>query len=239
MDLKSKVAVVTGAGRGIGKAIALALADEGCNVVLVSRTESQLRETEAEIRRKGVQAVAVPADLSSKKEIDKVVEKTIAAFNTVNVLVNNAAVLYGTDFEDVTEEEWDTVMDINLKAPFFLSQAVLSIMKNLGEGYIINISSTAALEVPPPITSYGISKVGMIGMSQALYETAKKYGVKVSVIYPGMTNTEMLRGFDPPVDASKWMLPEDIAGSVIFLLKQSSRVVIRDLVPWAAKHDKI
>lgn len=104
---------------------------------------------------------------------------------------------------------------------------------------VINISSTAALQVPGALTSYGTSKVGLIGLSQALYETAKEYGVKVSVIYPGMTDTEMLRDFNPPVDPNRWMLPEDIVGCILFLLKQSDRVVVRDIVPWAARHDKI
>ncbi len=106
-------------------------------------------------------------------------------------------------------------------------------------GYIINISSTAALEVPPGIAAYGISKLAMVGLTQAMYEVGKDFGVKVSAIYPGMTDTEMLRGFSPPVDPEKWMRPEDISDCVIFLLKQSDRMVIKDIIPWARRHDKI
>lgn len=239
MDLEEKVVIVTGAGRGIGRSIALNLAAQECNVVLVARTATQVLEAAEEIKRAGGQAIAVPVDISKKENIDHIIHSTLERFGTIDVLINNAAVLYDTPFLEVTEEEWDKVMAINLKAPFLLSQAVLKIMREKRQGYIINISSTAALQVPVALTTYGTSKVGLIGLSQALYETAKEYGVKVSVIYPGMTDTEMLRDFNPPVDPNRWMLSEDIVGCILFLLKQSDRVVVRDLVPWAARHDKI
>lgn len=130
-------------------------------------------------------------------------------------------------------------MSVNLKAVFLLSQAALRVMKDGGLGYIINISSTAALEVPARASAYGISKLGVKGLTQALYETGKECGVKVSVIYPGMTDTKLLRDINLPVDTGCWMLPEDIAGCVLFLLKQSDRIVIRELIAWAARHDKI
>jgi short-subunit dehydrogenase len=112
-------------------------------------------------------------------------------------------------------------------------------MREKRSGYIINISSTAAIQVPGTLTTYGTSKKALVGLSEALYEAAKEYGVKVSIIYPGMTDTEMLRGFNPPVPPDRWMKTDDLVGCVLFLLEQSERVVIRDLVPWAARHDKI
>ena len=239
MDLKDKVVIVTGAGRGIGRSIAVNLAQNGCRVVLVARTEKQLLAVEEEIKGEGGQAMSIAADISQKKAIDQVINSTLNQFGTLDVLINNAAVLYATPFLDVTEEEWDQVMNTNLKAPFLLSQAALNVMKERAQGYIINISSTAALQVPAALTTYGTSKVGLNGLSQALYETAKEYGVKVSVIYPGMTDTEMLRSFNPPVDPDRWMLPVDIVGCILFLLQQSDRVVVRDIVPWATRHDKI
>jgi NAD(P)-dependent dehydrogenase (short-subunit alcohol dehydrogenase family) len=154
-------------------------------------------------------------------------------------LINNAAVLFASDILEVSGEEWDKTMDINLRSAFFLSQKVLKIMIEQKSGYIINISSTAALEVPPGIAAYGISKLAMTGMTQAMYEAGKEYGVKVSAIYPGMTDTEMLRGFDPPVAPDKWMKPEDISDCILFLLKQSDRMVVKDIIPWARRHDKI
>ena len=239
MELKGKVAIVTGAGRGIGRAVARGLAVHGCRLVLAARSEQQLRSLEKEVRGEGGEATSVAVDLSEKKEIDQLVRRAVESFGTIDILVNNAAVLESAPFLDVTEEEWDRAMSVNVKAPFLLCQAALRLMAPKRSGYIINISSTAALQVPAALAAYGTSKKALIGMSEALYEAAKEHGVKVSVIYPGMTDTEMLRGFNPPVSPDLWMKPDDIVGCVLFLLQQSERVVVRDLVPWAARHDKI
>jgi 3-oxoacyl-[acyl-carrier protein] reductase len=239
MDLEKKTAIITGAGRGIGKDISLRLAEEGCNIVLVARTGEQLDKVKKDIEGMGGSALALPVDISKEGSISSIIDKTIGSFGSIDVLINNAAVLYPSDILEVSGEEWDKTLDINLRAAFFLSQKSLKIMMEQKSGYIINISSTAALEVPPGIATYGISKLAMVGMTQAMYEAGKEYGVKVSAIYPGMTDTEMLRGFDPPVAPDKWMKPEDISDCIIFLLKQSDRMVIKDIIPWARRHDKI
>lgn len=239
MDLKGKTAIITGAGRGIGRDTVLILAQEGCKVALVSRTEKELEDVKREVEQKGGVALAITMDISKKQNIDRVIELTLKEFNTIDILINNAGVHTASPFLEVSEKEWDEVMNINLKAMFFLSQAVLQIMERKREGYIINISSTAALQVPARVSVYGISKLGVQGLSQALYEEAKKYGVKVSVIYPGMTDTKMLREIDLPVDPSDWMLPEDISGCILFLLKQSDRIAVKEIIPWAARHDEI
>lgn len=239
MNLKNKIAIITGSGRGIGRNVGLALAKEGCKVVLVSRTVGELEKTKKEIIDSGGNAIFIVADLTKKEDIEKIIQRTLTEYRRIDILINNAAVLFSSPFHEITEEQWDTTMDTNLKAVFFLSQKVLEIMKNQKSGYIINVSSTAALCVPPSNAVYGISKLGLVGLSQAMYEIGKEYGVKVSTIYPGMTGTKMLRDFNPPVDPENWMLPEDITSCVLFLLKQSERVVVKDMVPWAARYDKI
>jgi len=239
MELRDKTAIVTGAGRGIGRDISLRLAEEGCNLALVSRTGKQLEKVKEEIECINSKAIIFPGDISEKGSISKIIEETMEHFNSIDILINNAAVLFPSDFMEITEEEWDKTMNINLKSAFLLSQKILKIMVKRKSGYIINISSTAALEVPPGIAAYGISKLAMVGLTQAMYVVGKDFGVKVSAIYPGMTDTEMLRGFSPPVDPEKWMRPEDISDCVIFLLKQSDRMVIKDIIPWARRHDKI
>jgi NAD(P)-dependent dehydrogenase (short-subunit alcohol dehydrogenase family) len=239
MDLKGKTAIITGAGRGIGKDISLSLAGEGCNIAIVSRTKKQLEKIKEEAEKLGSKAMVLDYDLTNRENIPLIIEKTLENFGTLDILVNNAAVLFASDLMELSEEEWDNTMAINLNAAFLLSQKAMGVMKKQKSGYIINISSTAALAIPPGIAAYGISKLAMNGLSQVLYEYGKEFGVKVSTIYPGMTDTEMLRGFNPPVDPDKWMLPNDISGCILFLLKQSDRIVVKDIVPWARRHDKI
>jgi short-subunit dehydrogenase len=217
----------------------LTLAKEGCNVVITSRSKDQLDQVSGELKKSNAGFLSLPLDLSRKEDIDFLADRTIKEFKSIDILINNAAMLYSTPFMDLSEEMWDKTFDINLKAVFLLSRKVLKLMCSQKKGYIINISSTAALGVPPAIAAYGISKLAVSGLSQVLYETGKEHGVKVSTIYPGMTDTGMLRNFNPPVESKKWMLPEDITGCVMFLLKQSERVVIKDIVPWAARHDQI
>lgn len=239
MNLKDKVVIITGSGRGIGRETGCALAKEGCKVVLVSRTVKELEKTKKEIIDSGGEAIYVAADLSKKEDIEKIVQKTLKEYGQIDILINNAGVLIPCPFQEITEELWDTMMNINLKGTFFLSQKVLEIMKNQKSGYIINISSTAALYVPPNIAVYGISKLALVGLSQAMYEIGKEYDVKVSTIYPGMTDTKMLRNLNNDVDPKKWMIPEDITNCILFLLKQSSRIVVKELTPWASMHDQI
>lgn len=239
MDLIDKVAIVTGSGRGIGKDVALLLAEERCKVVLVARNQTQLKQVEEEILSSGGVAIAMALDLGVVSNLDILVNTVYDRFGRIDILINNASVLFKTSFLDVTEDEWDMTMNVNTKTVFLLSQRVLRVMKEAHSGYIVNVSSTVAFGTPAYHASYGASKHAVVGISQALYETAKEYGVKVSIIYPGMTDTEMLHEVDPPVPREHWMKPTDVAACVLFLLKQSDRVIIRDLVPWAAGYDKV
>lgn len=239
MDLNGKVAIVTGAGRGIGRAISKALVAEGATVVLVARSADQLRSLAHEIDRGGGNAYALPADLGVISETRRIVEWVMDDLGRLDVLINNAAVLQSTPLLDVSESEWDKTFAVNVKGSFFLSQHALRVMADSGDGYIINVSSTAALQVPAALATYGTSKMALAAVSEALYQEGKNHGVKVSVLYPGMTDTEMLRGFNPPVDPEKWMKPTDISETVLFLLKQSGRVVVKEITPWATRHDRI
>jgi NAD(P)-dependent dehydrogenase (short-subunit alcohol dehydrogenase family) len=239
MNLAGKTVIVTGGGRGLGRAIALELAKEGCNIVVSSRSKEELENVEKEIESRGSKALGLKLDLSVEENIAALVSTTIEHFRTVDILINNAGIIIPKAFLEVTPEEWDLTMNINLRSAFLLSQKVLSIMKEKKNGYIINISSTVALGVPSNLAAYGASKCGMAGLSQALYEAAKEYGVKVSTIYPGITDTKMVRDTNPPTNPNQWMLPEDIAYCVMFLLGQSDRMIVRDVVPWSTGYDKI
>ena len=239
MQLKGKTAIVTGGGRGIGKAVVLDLAKEGCNVVLSSRSMDELESTVTEAKKSGAGALGLQLDLSRESNVSGLVDETVKQFGTVDILINNAGIIIPNRFMDITVEEWDSTMNINLRSAFLLSQKVLAVMAEKRSGYIINISSTVALGVPPRLASYGASKCGVMGLSQALYETAKEYGIKVSTVYPGITDTKMVRDINPPTKPEQWMLPEDISYCVMFLLKQSDRMIVKDIVPWSTGYDKI
>jgi 3-oxoacyl-[acyl-carrier protein] reductase len=239
MELKEKTAIITGGGRGIGKAIALDLAREGCNIVITSRNLKELEEAAKDAEVFGVKTLALNLDLSDEKNIEKLVSETLIKFKNIDILINNAGVIFKNSFFDVSAEEWDATMNINLRTMFLLSQKVMKIMKKKMSGYIINISSTVAFGVPPDLAAYGVSKHGVIGLSEALYETGKEFGVKVSTIYPGITDTKMVRGLKPPTKPEQWMLPEDISNCAMFLLKQSERMIVKDIVPWSVGYDKI
>jgi 3-oxoacyl-[acyl-carrier protein] reductase len=234
MQLEGKTVIITGGGRGIGRAVALDAAKAGCNVVIVSRTEKELTVTAGEIwRATGLETLALELDLSVAGNIDRLLQAALLKFGTVDVLVNNAAVMIPKPFLEATEEEYDRTLGIDLKVPFLLAQKVLRIMMQQCSGYIINISSTAALTVPPGLAAYGIAKKGLIGLSEALYSEGAKYGVKVSTVLPGITGTEMVRGFFSEETVQKSMKPEDISYCVMFLLNQSDRMIVKEITPWA------
>lgn len=239
MELKNKIAIVTGAGRGIGKQVALDLAKEGCNLLICSRNAAELEEVKIETEKNGVVCNCFAADLSTLDNVNQLIEKAVELYGGIDILINNAGVLYKDGVLKVTEDQWDFTMDVNLKASFFLAQKAMKLMIENQSGYIINMASTAALCVPSGITSYGISKIGMIGASAALYEEGKKHNVKVSLIHPGMTDTGMLRSAGTGTTPDQWMLPEDISSCVVFLLKNSKRMVIKEIVPWATGYDQI
>ena len=129
MDLKGKVALINGASSGIGRDIAIGLAKEGCKLVIVGTSENRLKEVENEIKKNRSQVLLLIADLNKKESIDLIIKKTLKVFKKINIIINNAGVLFDSDFLDITEEQWDITLNVNLKAAFLLSQKVLSIMK--------------------------------------------------------------------------------------------------------------
>ncbi len=238
MQLKGATAIVTGGGRGIGRAIALALAREGCGVSIAARTTREIDSVRREIEELGrdVPAMGVAVDLAQEEGIQRLVDETLSRLGVPAILVNNAGMLVANRVPQVSAEEWDRTMAVNLRAVFLLSQRVLELMKEAGRGYIINVSSPAGLNVASRLASYGVSKAGVVALSQALYDEAKSHRIKVSTLYPGYVDTDMIRDRrDIPVGQSQWAQPEDMAECVLFLLKLSDRVIVKDLMPLAFK----
>jgi len=236
MELKGNTAIVTGGGRGIGRAVALALAGEGCNVVIAARSAREVTDTAREVEAvgSGARCVGLALDIAEERNVDRLVDDTVTRFGSVGILVNNAGMLITNRVPDVSAEEWDRTMAVNLRSAFLLSQRVLAQMKVKGRGYIINVSSPAARGVASPLLTYGVSKAGVIALSQALFDEAKAHGIKVSTLFPGYVDTEMIR-HRPDLVAQRplWAQPQDMAECVLFLLKQSDRVIVKELTALA------
>ncbi len=216
-QLAGKVAIVTGAGRGIGKAISLILSRSGCRVVLASRNESRLKSIWEEICSQGGEALVVPTDLSRDADMERLVERTLQEWGSIDYLVNNAGWGKKAPVVKAKVEDWDRTFQVNLRAPMILSQLVLPTLIAKGEGAIINIGSISGKMGQANSAAYSASKFGLIGFTQSLYEEVREHGIKVTVILPGFVDTELI----PPtnkLDRSKMISPEDVAQAVLFVL---------------------
>jgi NAD(P)-dependent dehydrogenase (short-subunit alcohol dehydrogenase family) len=192
-DITGRKALVTGAGRGIGKVLALALAEAGCDVALLGLHRENLEAVATEIRRLGRQGIAIQADVSRKDQVDRAFARTAEEFGRLDICVNNAGISIQKPVEEMPEEDWDRIMDINLKGVFLCSQAAARIMIPQRSGSIINIASISgtAVNVPQKQAVYNTSKAGVIMLSRSMAVEWAEYGVRVNSISPGYMQTEM------------------------------------------------
>jgi 2-deoxy-D-gluconate 3-dehydrogenase len=232
-DLTGKAAIVTGANTGIGRAIALALAEAGADVALAGRSSAD--ETAEQIRALGRGAVPIAADLATIAPVQKVVDETLAAFGRLDILVNNAGIIRRADAADFSEADWDAVIDTNLKSLFFLCQAAGRQMLAQGRGKIINIASLLSFQGGIRVPSYAAAKSGVAGLTRALANEWAGRGINVNAIAPGYiatNNTAALqadqtrnRQILERIPAGRWGDPGDIAGAAVFLAAPASDYV--------------
>jgi 3-oxoacyl-[acyl-carrier protein] reductase len=216
-SLAGKVALVTGAGRGIGKAIALALANSGCPVMLAARTAAELEEVRKEIEQSGGLARAVEADLTRDDDIENLVSESRRAYGAVDVLINNAGWGRRAAVERMAIQDLDQTLRVNLRAPMLLAKYLVPGMREKGDGAVINIGSVSGKSGEANGAAYSASKFGLIGFTQSLYEEVREHGIKVAVILPGFVDTPMI----PPVkhlDRSKMIQADDVAQAVLYVL---------------------
>ncbi|MEH7336090.1 SDR family NAD(P)-dependent oxidoreductase [Neobacillus drentensis] len=190
-DLSNKTAIVTGGNRGLGRTIALALAERGANVVVIGRDEARNKQVVAEIEQLNRKAISFSTDLNSIDSLNEMVENIVSTFGTIDILVNNAGTSQTNFALDVTEAEWDKIMNLNVKSLFFCSQAVAKIMKNQGKGKIINVSSVVGAVGDVGISPYTASKAAVINLTRSLALEWARYGIQVNAIGPAYIETEM------------------------------------------------
>jgi 3-oxoacyl-[acyl-carrier protein] reductase len=236
MNLKGKVAIVTGGTKGIGRGIAEALAAEGVHVCISARKENEIEEATAALNRLGGgKAIGFVCDVRDHAQVQSLFERSTAELGGVDILVNNAGIGIFSPVEEMSPEDFRAVLETNLCGVFYCCHEAIPLMKKRGGGYIINISSLAGVNAQPRMAAYNASKFGLNGFSEALMQEVRHDGIKVSYIMPGSVNTEF--GGDDPSDEKSWQLqPADIARVVIDLLQHDerslpSRVEIRPSKP--------
>ena len=235
MRLKGKVAIVTGSRRGIGRAIALEMAKEGAKVVV---SDIELKECEAvcdEIRKLGSDAIAVKCDVTKKDEVDAMMERVIQKFGRIDIMVNNAGVYVAKPLDQTTEQDWDFVVDINLKGVFLCSSAAAKHMMKQKRGKIISTASIAGKVGFADSSAYCASKGGIISLTRELAMELAPHHINVNAVAPGVIDTNMTKGFMEDEKAKQGLLmgiplgrigkPEDIAKAVVFLASEDSDYV--------------
>ncbi len=236
-SLKGRVAVVTGAGRGIGRAISLELARLGARVALVARTEADLQEVAREIEGDGGVALAVPADITQEAHVARMAERVLAELGSVDVLVNNAGVAFRGPVESFTLDQWNRTLAVNLTGMFLCSRAFIPVMRQKREGHIVNISSGAGKQGYAGLAAYCASKFGVIGFAQSLAAELTEDGIKVSSLLPGSVDTSFggRTAGSKRRPGVKMLLPEDVAKAVVYLLTQSERAWTQEMNLWPFK----
>lgn len=234
-DLTGRVAIVTGAGKGIGKAVALALASSGAKVVAASRTKEELDATADEIRSQAGEAAAIPTDLTKSDQIEALVEGTVATYGRVDILVNNAARSFFRPLMDLREDGFDKIFDTNVKGTFLLSRAAAQVMMKDGGGRIVNITSVAAERGGPMMGVYNASKAAVKMLTMCMATEWAPMNVLVNAVGPGMTRTHFSRPIwaNPEIERQlvsripQGRLAEtsDIVGAVLFLCSEGAAYI--------------
>ncbi len=226
VDLRGQAAIVTGASRGIGRAIALALAAHGAQVTLAARTAADLAHVQQEILVAGGRALSIPTDMTDEAAIVRLVQATLAQWSRLDIVVNCAGLgIYGP-LAETTSETWDRLMAVNARGPFILCREAVPALKQTGGGHIFNIASVVGVKGYVNQAAYTASKHALMGMTKVLAQEVQAAGIRVHALCPGGVDTELAARARPDLDRSLLMTPEEMADIVLFLLSQRGNAVI-------------
>ena len=241
MRLKEKIALVTGAGRGIGEAIALLFAEEGANLVVNDVNEADAHSTAEKIKARGRQAKAVIGSVTVQGVVQRMVDTAVQEFGTLDILVNNAGIIRDARLHKMTEEQWDRVIEVNLKGAFLCTQCAARVMREKRYGKIINLSS-AMWKGNPGQLNYSAAKAGIIGLTRTAAKELAPKGINVNAIAPGLILTDMLKSTPPAileqmqknlattVPLNRLGLPRDVANVALFLASDESSYVTGEVI---------
>jgi 3-oxoacyl-[acyl-carrier protein] reductase len=239
-QLTDKVAIVTGAGRGIGRVIALTLAHHGARLALAARSESELQSVQAEIEAQAGEAAAFPTDITREPEIIALIRATIDRFGRLDILINNAGIGVFGPLAETSTEAWDRVMAVNARGPCMLCREAIPYLKQQEISFIINVNSVVGVKGYPNQAAYSASKHALLGMTKSLAKEVQPVGIRVHSINPGGIDTDLIGRARPDLDRSVLMQPEEIADIVLFLLTRRGNAVIDEInvhraasTPWA------
>ncbi len=233
-SLRGKNALVTGAGKGIGRAIALALAQEGVNVGLLARTASQLQEVATQIQNMGVKASVVTADVADLAAVTAAAERVKQELGLIDILINNAGTGRFGKFLELEPAEWENIIRVNLLGVYYATRAVLPDMIQRQTGDIINISSTAGQRGAAVTSAYSASKFGVMGLTESLMQEVRKHNIRVSALTPSTVATDLAVANNlTDGNPEKVMQPEDLAEFIVAQLKLNRRIFIKEAGMWS------
>lgn len=232
--LLGKNAIITGAGRGIGRAIALALATEGVNVGLLAQSEATLQDVAKEVEAFGVKATIAKADVSSIDEVNQAIDSLTNELGQVDILINNAGIAKFGNFMDLDVAEWEKIIQVNLMGVYYVTRAVLPGMIEQKSGDIINISSSAGQKGAPLTSAYSASKFGVFGITESLAMEVRKHNIRVTALAPSTVATDLaLENKLTDGNPDRVMQPEDIAEFIVAQLKLNKRIFIKEAGLWS------
>lgn len=232
-SIKGKTAIITGAGKGIGRAAAVALAKEGVHLGLLARTEADLQKLADEVKQEGVKAAIATADISSNDQVTTAISQLKGELGSIDILINNAGIAKFGGFMDLNVAEWEKIIQVNLMGMYYVTRAVYPMMMEQKSGDIINISSTAGQKGGPVTSAYSASKAGVLGLTESLAMEARKHHIRVTALTPSTVVTDLaikqnlLKG-----DEEHVLQPEDLAEFMVAQLKLNQRVFIKSAGLW-------